>query len=491
MSALSLILAASLVQAQPISVRDFGAVGDGAAQCTRQIQAAIDSAAKRKLPTVIVPAGRFLTGSLHMRSHVELRLAKGAVLLGSCRLADYDRGVWRSLIIGANLQGASITGSGTIDGNAAELLVDVKRLLASGELKIPPHSWRPSELDRPEILEFSHCNGVRIQGVTLKHALCWVQTYRDCEGLAIDHVNVDSKTYWNNDGIDLVDCKRTTVTNCDIDADDDGICLKSDTPGDRCDDIQIAHCRIRSSASAIKFGTSSHGGFRNVRIDDVHIHDTFRSAIALESVDGGILEDIVASHVRAVNIGNAFFIRLGHRTTSAPVGRIRNVELRDFDVQVPAGQPDLGYPFQGPQYKEPHNVYPASIVGLPGYPVQAVALKNIRVRMAGGGDAAVASAPLDALASIPERPASYPEFSMWGELPAWGLYLRHAQGISVQGLTLSIGAADYRPAVVADDIRGIQGHVGVAGNDPLKQFITYRCRDVHVSGNLHTVSVDH
>ena len=201
-------------------------------------------------------------------------------------------------------------------------------------------------------------------------AACWVQTYHLCENLRIDSITVKSNAYWNNDGIDIDNCKNVQVTNCDVDSADDGICLKSETKGASCDSVYIANCRVRSSASAIKFGTASHGGFRNVTIRNITVYDTYRSAIALESVDGGTLENIEVSDIEAKNTGNAIFIRLGHRNVDGKVGVARNIKIKNVKVEVPFEQPDLYYPMRGPALPFFHNPIPSSVTGIPGHRVE-------------------------------------------------------------------------------------------------------------------------
>ncbi len=344
------------------NIRDYGAVDDGKTLCTGAIQQAIDAASKVR-GMVLIPRGTFLSGSLRLKSGVELHLGEGATLLGSKHRKDYQLGQWYALLLANDLHDIAITGQGTIDGHGKELAQDVLALVETGVVKIPPHGWRPSAVDRPEIIEFRHCRGVRVENVTIKNSACWVQTYRNCFDLSIRGIHVDSKTYWNNDGIDVVDCQKVHISDCDVDSDDDGICLKSETRGSWCQDVLIENCKVRSSASAIKFGTGSAGGFRRVLVRHIVVRDTYRSAVALESVDGGTLEDVNVENIKAVNTGNAFFIRLGHRNLSVPPGRLQRVSLTDIDVQVPIGQPDVGYPFKGPPFIEPHNLVPSSIVG--------------------------------------------------------------------------------------------------------------------------------
>jgi polygalacturonase len=218
---------------------------------------------------------------------------------------------------------------------------------------------RPSETARPKIINFSECENVTVQGVTIKNSACWVQTYELCNNLVIDQVSVESRAFWNNDGMDITDCRNVRITNCDINSADDGICLKSYYPGYFNDSIYIANCYIRSSASAIKFGTASVGGFKNVVIDNITVKDTYRSAIAIESVDGGFIENVQVSNITAVNTGNAIFVRLGHRAGETP-GTVKNISFKNIKVQVPFGRPDEAYDMRGPELPFFHNQFPSA-----------------------------------------------------------------------------------------------------------------------------------
>jgi hypothetical protein len=296
---------------------------------------------------------------------------------------------------------------------------------------------------------FQDCEGVTIRGIALKNGLDWVQDYKSCSNLVIDSIRVESNTFWNNDGIDLVDCKQVRLTNSAFNVDDDGICLKSEDRQDSCADIYIAHCTIRSSASGLKFGTASRGGFRRITVRDIRVYDTYRSAIALEAVDGGEMSAIDIEGVRATNTGNALFIRLGHRNKDSVYSSIRGIRIADVDVVVPAGKPDAGYPMEGPVTAGIRNVLPASIAGLPGHPVKDVVLENVRVRYPGGGVKGLEAVP------IPEKTVDYPEFSMFGELPCWGIYLRHVEGVSMKKVTLSVEKEDQRAERTVVDVKGL------------------------------------
>jgi hypothetical protein len=353
-------------------------------------------------------------------------------------------------------------------------------MLQAGTLKDSQWEFkRPTEFCRPHLIRFINCDSVSITDVTIKNSSCWVQIYDRCSNVVINNIKVESTAYWNNDGIDISDCKNVKITNCYVNAADDGICLKSEFPGDCCDNVYIADCTIRSSASAFKMGTASKGGFKNITVRNLTIYDTYRSAIAIESVDGGIVENIDIEKITAKNTGNAIFLRLGHRNTNGAVGELKGVRIADVKAEIPLRKPDLGYPFEGPpdylryRYQKslkerpnlgypfigqpvyPYNLIPSSIVGLPGYPVQDVTLENIEIIFEGAGKKEVANIDLDSLSKVPEKEDDYPEFSMFGELPAWALYVRHAEGIKMKNVKVSYKEFDFRPALVFDDVKDV------------------------------------
>ena len=450
-------------QNKVFDITKFGAVGDGTTNNTPFIQKAIDSAAAHEGGRVLVPAGKFVTGVIQLRSGVELHVSANASLLGSTKRSDYGTVRASALIVADNQHHISITGTGTIDGRGREVVADVDRMLKEGTLQDPQwqtvNPWgqkRSAEFNRPHLLTFKNCDQVTITGVLFKDAACWVQTYRECTNLIIDSIRVLSTAYYNNDGIDIDDCRNVKITRCNVNADDDGICLKSHNANTFCENIEISDCVVRSSASALKFGTASHGGFKHVRVSNIKIYDTYRSAIALESVDGGTLEDVTIENIKATNTGNAIFIRLGHRKKEAAIGKVRNIKITNVKVEVPAGKPDKGYEMEGPEVTYPHNVFPASITGLPGYPVENVILENISITYLGGGNRQVAYFGLDSLQKVPENEGDYPEFSMFGELPCWGLYVRHATGIQLKNIKLQYKKDDFRPALIFDDVQQLQ-----------------------------------
>lgn len=438
----------SMIYAQN-AITDFGAIADGKTLNTQAIQSAIDHFAALGGGKVVVPKGVFLTGTIVLKTGVNLHFTEGSVLLGSSRREDYQKNDWYALILAKNQKNIKITGKGTIDGQGKLLAADVERMLKLGLLKNVKPYQRPDESHRPQIIEMTDCQGITLENITIKNAACWVQTYHNCQNLTLNKVRVESTAYWNNDGIDLVDCRKVVIKNCSINSADDGICLKSHDIKLRCEDIKIVRCTIRSSASAFKIGTASYGGFKRIRVKKLYIYDTYRSAIALECVDGGVLEDIKIKHIDAKNVGNALFLRLGNRY-GKQAGTLQNVSIKNLKATIPKEKPDKGYDIEGPPEDSVTNLLPSSIVGLPNHRIKNVHLKNIDITFYGDGK------PLNSTKNVPELPNAYPEFSMFGELPAWGFYLRHTEGVHFKNLKLKLMKTDYRLPIVTEDALNTQ-----------------------------------
>lgn len=457
----------------------FGIYSDGLTLNTRSIQFGIDYIHKQGGGRLVFDVGRFLTGSIHLKSNVSLHLLEGAVLLGVVNPFDYDRKIYTALIFAHDQQNMAITGKGIIDGQGRQVARNVAAMVHKGLIKDAFRNDRPEVEIRPMLIYFRSCENILIRGVTMRNSASWVQTYDQCKNLQLDSIYVDSRSFWNNDGIDIVDCDRVEITNSYIDAADDGICLKSHDPKSICQNILIRNCTIRSSANAIKFGTASLGGFRNIRILSNKVFDTYRSAIALEAVDGGFIENVQVDSLQVVNTGNAIFLRIGERV-SGKKGRLKNIKIDHFYAEIAAGKPDAGYEYEGPIEDMPRNISPAVIIaGLPGAMISDISLKNIDLKHPGGGNSFFAKISLDALDSIPEKPEAYPDFSMFRELPAWGVYIRHARGIQFTNLTLSCEKKDYRTAIVLDDVHLSQFiSSDIKEPDNKKRFYMYKSTEI-------------
>lgn len=449
------LLLSNLIQAKDYKASLFGIESNGTTLNTRSIQAAIDYIHENGGGTLVFYVGRYLTGTIYLKSNVTIQLEEGAILVGSVNPFDYDKQTnWTSLIFAFDQDNIGITGKGVIDGRGYQVANNILSLVHKGVIKDPSDLKydRPREGIRPQNIYFKGCRNVHIEGITLKDPASWNQQYDQCKNILIENITVDSKSYWNNDGVDIVDCDSVIVRNSYFDAADDGICLKSHSAEHVCQNVFIHNNTVRTSANGIKFGTASNGGFRNIQIINNTVFDTYRSAITFAAVDGGFVENIVVDSLRSLNTGNVIFLRIGERKAGKK-GRMENISISNVYAEVPATKPDAGYSYEGPVEDMPRNISPSSIVGMPDVPVKNVSLKNVEIHYPGGGNPQFAKVGLDELDKVPELAEKYPEFSMFKELPAWGFYIRHAEGIEFENVKLVCVKEDYRTAVVLDDVK--------------------------------------
>lgn len=419
-------------QAKDYSILSFGAKNDGKSLNSATIQGAIDYIHDNGGGRLIFEKGSYVTGTFYLKSNVTLYLDKDATILGSTNPFDYERNKyigWTSLIFALKQTNIGIEGKGTIDGRgfwtATNAVANIHKKIVTDPFKYD----RPNETNRPQNVYFRECTDIKIIGITLKDPASWNQTYDQCKNLYVDSIKVDSKNYWNNDGIDVVDCDGVVIKNSYFDAADDVICFKSHDATKICQNVVVDNCVGRSSANGLKFGTVSRGGFKNFKVTNLKIFDTYRSAITFAVVDGGLVENIVVDGVKSYNTGNVIFLRIGDRWSKGRQPEMKNIIIKNVYAEVPFAKPDSGYSYEGPIEDLPRNISPASIVGLPQYKIKNVTLSNIEIVYPGNGNPNYAKRGLSKqeLESIPEMPAAYPEFSQFKELPAWGFYVRHAE----------------------------------------------------------------
>ena len=398
-------------------ITEFGAVADSTVLSTRAIQAAIDACSKEG-GTVIIPAGNFLSGTLMLKSNVTLQLSRGATLYGSRHLEDYvpnipeyvalrTRGKTKQLIFAENQQNIAIVGEGEINGQG--------RFFADKTAK-------GVQYDRPHLIQFIHCSKILIENVSLKNSGCWMEHYLACDDLQIRGIKVYNHSNKNNDGIDIDGCHRVTISDVNVDSDDDALCIKS-TSDRASENVAVSNCLLSSHCNAFKLGTESNAGFKNIAATNLAIkpsshtdqliygHNEGSSGIALEVADGGTLDGVVISNVTIQGTWTPIFIRLDNRARPYRddqvihnVGHLKNVSISNVIV---TGAGNLG----------------CSITGIPGYPVENISLSNISISFDGGGTKDLVHR------EIPEKEKDYPEAEMFGQLPSYGFYLRDRKSV--------------------------------------------------------------
>jgi len=426
------------------SVTQFGAQRDGVTLNTKSIQTAIDKCYEEGGGTVIIPSGTFLCGGLVMKSNVELQITRGSILLGSTNLDDYElqplpeyrslkdqQGGFRALIYAEDAENIAITGSGTICGQ--------------GE-KYP--LGKDDFASRPRGILFISCKNVTVEGLHLRNSAMWMQHYLNCEDVIIRDLRVWNHANRNNDMMDIDGSRRVLISNCIGDTDDDGITFKSTGPSP-CEDILVTNCTVSSHCNAIKMGTESTGGFKNITISNCTIKPsqvrdhkiygkyTGIGGIALELVDGGIMENIAINNIAIKGTTVPLFIRLGNRARphrkdapTPPVGKIRNIILSNI-VTTDCGNTT------------------SSITGIKDQAVENISLNNIQLNYKGG----IKEGEFEF--EPPEKEKNYPRPHMFGTLPACGLYIRHVKNIDINGFYITTDDTDVRAPFYADDVDGL------------------------------------
>ena len=455
----------AIIKAEIYNVADFNVFPDAEKVNTEMIQKALDEVARKGGGILRFVKGDYVTGTVEMPSGVGIYLDRDVRILGSVDPFDYtgyapdDKRPLSGLISAENVSCISICGEGSIDGRGLELALAIDSLHHTGVRVDPGYGYRRMRPSlRPKLLDFRNVDSLKVEDVRLRGSAAWGMSLNKCRNVLVKGIDFVNRAYWNNDGIDVADCRNVLIEDCNIDSADDGIVLKSFDPADYNENIEIRNCEIRSSASAFKIGTETFGGCRNVKVTDLRIFDTFRSAVALETVDGAHLENIVIDGVKAVNTGNALFMRLGHRKGDKP-GSFKDVTVRNLSCEIPFGRPDSDYDLRGPDINVIHNPFPSSITGIPEARIQNVTLENIDITYPGRGTKGMGYIGKYRLKDVPEAVGDYPEFHMFGELPAWAFYVRHVDGLNLRNVTVRKRAEDYRDAVILDDVTGVTGHI--------------------------------
>jgi len=468
-------------------VRDFGAKGDGRTLDTPAITAAVDAAAAAGGGTVHLPAGTYPSYSIRLKSHITLQLGEGATLLAAepspergrydmpepneyDLYQDFGHSHWQnSLIWGIGLEDVAILGPGRIDG-------------AGLTRRGPGARWSKAASDRPlnmgaavgargdpeavalqamdgqgnKAIAFKLCRNVRLQGFSVLNGGHFAVLATGVDNLTIDDLAIDT----NRDGIDIDACRHVRISNTAVNSpSDDAIVLKSSYAlgvARATENVTITNCQVSGydvgtflagtfgrtqergpdrdgPTGRIKLGTESSGGFRNITVSNC-VFDRSRG-LALETVDGGDVDGVTVTNLTMRDVSTSpLFFRLGNRGRTPgdpPPGRMRRIVISN----VIASDVDPRYP--------------ALIAGLAGHPVEDVDLASIHILYRGGGTRE------DARREPPENEAAYPEPSMFGTLPAYGFYLRHARNVTLRDVEVGFTKEDLRPAFVLRDVTGV------------------------------------
>lgn len=442
-----------------LDVRSFGARGDGKTLDTEAINRAIDAAAASGGGTIVFPAGTYATYSIRLKSNVSLYLGPGATILAAentsttgydaaepmelDKYQDYGHSHFHnSLIWGEDLSDISILGPGLIYGKG------LSKGTGPGLRAEDPHVGNKS-------ISLKNCRNVTLRDFGILQGGHFGILATGVDNFTIDNLRIDT----NRDGMDIDCCRNVRVSNCTVNSPwDDAICLKSSFGlghARSTDTVTITNCAVSGSyalgslmdgtfkplptgeriprTGRIKFGTESNGGFKNITITNCTFDGC--QGLALETVDGALLEDVTISNITMRDIISApIFMRLGSRMrgpAGVPVGSLRRVIVSNIVVSNCAS-------------------YLGSVIsGIPGHPIENIKISDVYVQHQGGGTKEQAAR------AVLENENAYPEPGMFGAMPSHGFFIRHAKGVELSNIDIAPLKEDARPLIVMNDVENV------------------------------------
>lgn len=424
-------------------ITDFGAVADGTTLCTDAINQAIEACSEAGGGTVRIPAGTFITGSIHLKSNITLYLEKEAVLKGAANDIDaYDHpepNPWdayqdfghshfrNALIWGEHLENITITGEGTIHGGG---IVRGNAPPGGGDKAISLKLYKNVTISNLKMINGGH----------------FAVLANGCTDMVFSNLNMRTP----RDGIDLMACSHVLVENCHIHAiryengemkgGDDAIGIKSDYAlGYKldCEDIVIRDCYLSSGCNGIQFGSETVGIIKNVRVSNCTIEHADKAGLGITSNDGSLIEDVVFSDIKMTKTANPIYITIterGRAPGSPPVGKIRNIKFINIECTDAYG------------YIKDRK-FTSTISGRPGHPVENVSFENVSILYKGGGTAEQAEI------EVPFTDEYSPRHL--GIRPAYGLYARHVDSLSLNRVSVGFEKPDERPAMIFEHVDGL------------------------------------
>jgi len=294
-----------------------------------------------------------------------------------------------------------------------------------------------TEKDRPSLLAFVGCINKTVSNLTMLRPACWTQVYIESDSITIRGLKIDTGTLTpNRDGIDIVDCHHVLIEDCNIRSEDDGICFKSGSEYG-CDNVTVRRCFIDkagvTAGNCFKLGTDGLGSFTNFEVSDLTLINAVQnSAIAIESVDGAMIDNLNFSKCNISNCGQAIFLILGDRRRTVPgrptrIGSVSNIRFSNIEGRKFSRQ------------------YPSIITGINGHNIQNVTFENCRLILKGGVKMSGQK--------VPEYDGSYPEGSKYGDTNAYGFFIRHTDRVTFIDCKISSEDTDARDWVSTEDVK--------------------------------------
>jgi polygalacturonase len=376
-------------------VTDHGAVGDGKTLNTKAIQDAINQCATAGGGVVVVPKGTFVTGALFLKQGVNLRVDLDGVLKGSQDTNDYpwiDTRIaglemkWPAALLNADgVNGFELAGPGTIDGSGERWWRDYWDARSKEKDDIDPHF----KVGRPRLVHLIRSQKIIVRDLLLKDPAFWNLQLTYCDGVEVRNLKVRAHNGLlraaSSDGIDVDSSRNVLIEGCDIECDDDGICLKSgrDADGLRVnrptENVIIRNCRVGYAAGLVVFGSETSGGIRHVKVSDCRAEAGCGEVVRFKTRmgRGGVVEDILYENIEADGVRQVFSFNMDAFTTTwLP---------EEFRTPVP---PEKGTPvFRNIQVRnlKARNCGSAGrLIGLSASPLRDLTLENVDIQARSG-----------------------------------------------------------------------------------------------------------
>lgn len=453
-----LLLLMNLCVFADFNVRDYGAKGDGKTLDSPAIDRAIQACCEQGGGRVLLPAGRYLSGSIHLKSNVELHLQAGCVIVAApASMRAYDESekfdfpeyqdgghtyFHNSLIWAEGQENVSITGRGMIDGVG----------LTKKDTEKGGNVQGGSIGTGDKAIALKQCKNILIRDVTIYRGGHFAIIITGCERGTIDNVTIDT----NRDGIDIDCCKYITVSNTKVNTpNDDAIVLKASYALKRavaCEQILITNCivtgyklgtfldgtyvpeKVNWVCGRIKLGTESNGGYRDITISNCTC--MYSSGLAFEEVDQGLMDNILVTNIALNHVHHyPIYITTGCRNRGPK------------DVKEPSRGQNIM--ISNIQALDCDSLAGIIITGMEQAPLKNIALQNIHIEYRGGGTKEQGKK------EYREQGTNYPEPRWAGPTPAYGLYARHVEGLQLRNITFSLKKKDDRPAVIMKNVKNV------------------------------------
>ena len=337
------------------NILDYGAVSDGKTLCTVAIQSAIDACASSGGGIVTIPAGTYVSGTIWLKSHVELHIAQAAILKASTNMDDYnevdaypqnfgspeaEQWVGKHLIIVHECEDVAISGNGIIDGSGDYFYGEPIKIDDNFGWRYGLSMARDMEILRPgPLVCFVECKRVRVDNLTLQNMPCWGYLFHGCDFVNVHGVRVFNKrNCGNTDGIDIDSCSHVTVSDCIIDTGDDAITLRGGNSGLKqkdkaCEYVTITNCVLGSYCCAFRIGVGS-GIIRHARISNITITNAANAICFMTDYCGHghvSLEDIHINGMSAMGVARPIEL------TENSEAHIKNITIENYYVEAFAG----------------------------------------------------------------------------------------------------------------------------------------------------------